>query len=370
MKMKLLLVALLALSLVPAQASLDQSLHALSSIGREGQGNEAASAAWKEVVASGPSCLLELLTATGKGSPVADNWLRVAGETIVSNARLRGQAIPAAEIEGFLKDTSHAAAARRLAFDLLKQADPARAESVEPLLAHDPVQELRRGAVQKLIDAAREKDGEAARAAFLAALEVVRDEDQTRLIAQALRGLGVPVDLPRHFGFLRNWEIIGPFDNTDRKGFETVFPPEKEIHLDATYPGKDGPVRWQSAASEDEYGKFDFNKPLGMQKEVTAYAVTTFDSPEERDVELRLGCKDAWKIWVNGQFIFGRDEYHRGQKMDQYKLRCHFHQGPNTILVKCCQNEQKEQWTVEWEFQLRVCDSAGTAILAAASRSQ
>jgi hypothetical protein len=32
--------------------------------------------------------------------------------------------------------------------------------------------------------------------------------------------------------------------------------------------------------------------------------------------------------------------------------------------VKCCQDEQKEEWTVEWEFQLRVCDSTGTAILA------
>ena len=35
------------------------------------------------------------------------------------------------------------------------------------------------------------------------------------------------------------------------------------------------------------------------------------------------------------------------------------------ILVKACQNEQTEKWTVEWEFQLRVCDSTGTAILAA-----
>ena len=177
----------------------------------------------------------------------------------------------------------------------------------------------------------------------------------------------MPVDLPKHFGFLRQWQVIGPFDNTGREGFQTVFPPEKEIRLDATYPGKDGPVKWHPSESQDDYGKFDFNKPLGMLKEVTAYAVTTFDSAAERDAELRLGCKDGWKIWLNGEFVFGRDEYHRGQKMDQYRLRCHLRKGPNTILVKCCQNEQKETWTVEWEFQLRVCDGAGTAILAAAT---
>jgi len=367
MKLRLLSVVLAGFGLVPLHGALDQSLQVLAAVGREGQGNEAAGAAWKEVVTSGPACLPALLAATGKGSPVADNWLRVAGETIVGNARQQGQAVPVAEMEAFLKDTARAPAARRLAFDLLKEADPARAEAVVPSLAHDPVQELRRGAVQQLIDAAQSIQGDPARAAFLKALDVVRDEDQTRLIAGALRNLGVPVDLPRHFGFLREWQIIGPFDNAGRQGFETVFPPEKEIQLAATYPGKDGPVKWQPAASQDEYGKFDFNKPLGMLKEVTAYAVTTFDAPEECEAELRLGCKNAWKIWLNGQFLFGRDEYHRGQKLDQYKLKCRLHKGPNTILVKCCQNEQKELWTVEWEFQLRVCDGAGTAILAAAT---
>jgi hypothetical protein len=368
--MKLLLVTLLGLGVVPMHAALDDSLQALAAVGREGAGNEAASAAWKDVVRAGPSALPALLAATGKGSPVADNWLRIAGDTIVQDARSHGQTLPVAEVEAFLQDTAHAAAARQLAFDLLKEADPARADAVEPSLATDPVQELRRGAVQRLIEAAKTKQGDEAKAAYLAALEAVRDEDQTRVIAAELRRLAVPVDLPKHFGFILDWQVIGPFDNTERQGFETVFPPEKEIRLDASYEGKAGPVKWQPFSSGDEYGKLDFNKPLGMLKEVTAYAMTTFDSAAERDAELRLGCKDGWKVWLNGEFLFGRDEYHRGQQMDQYKLKCHLRKGANTILVKCCQNEQKEPWTVEWEFQLRVCDSAGTAILAANSPAQ
>jgi len=370
LRMKLPLAALFALCVVPLHGALDESLHTLAAVGSEGRGNEAASAAWKDVVQSGPASLPALLAATGKGSPVADNWLRVAGDTIVQNARKQGKALPVNEVEAFLTDTKNAPAARQLAFDLLKAADPIRADTLEPSLATDPVQELRRGAVQRLIDAAQGKQGEAAKTAWLAGLEVVRDEDQTKLIAGELRKLSVPVDLPKHFGFLMQWQVIGPFDNSERKGFETVFAPEKEIRLDASYDGKSGQVRWQPFVSGDEYGKLDFNKPLGMLKEVTAYAVTTFDSAEERDVELRLGCKDAWKIWVNGQFLFGRDEYHRGQQMDQYRLKCHLKKGANTILVKCCQNEQKEQWTVEWEFQLRVCDGAGTAILASTTSAK
>ena len=93
------------------------------------------------------------------------------------------------------------------------------------------------------------------------------------------------------------------------------------------------------------------------------YAWTDFDSPREQQVELRLGCKNAWKLWLNGEFIFGRDEYHRGMQMDQYRYRVTLRPGVNRILLKVCQNEQQEDWTVQWEFQLRVCDETGTAIL-------
>jgi hypothetical protein len=296
---------------------------------------------------------------------VADNWLRLAGDAIVDAALRARQPLPLAEMEAFLKAAGNAASARQLAFDLIRQADAARADAIEPSLIADPVQELRRGAVQRLMDAAAAKQGDDAKAAYRQALDAVRDEDQTRVIAKELRQLGVAVDLPKHFGFLMQWQVIGPFDNADRKGFDAVFPPEKEIRLDASYEGKGGAVKWQPFTSVDQSGKIDLNKPLGMLKEATAYALATFDSPAERAAELRLGCKNAWKVWLNGELLFGRDEYHRGQQMDQYKLPCRLKQGANTVLVKACQNEQKEQWTVEWEFQLRVCDRTGTAILAA-----
>ena len=160
------------------------------------------------------------------------------------------------------------------------------------------------------------------------------------------------------------WNVIGPFDNTDRAGFEKIFPPEKEIDLQAKYKGKEKEIKWQPLASSDSLGKIDLNKPFGMLKETTAYAYTEFESESSRTAELRLGCKNAWKIWVNGKFIFGRDEYHRGQRIDQYKLDIKLEKGKNTILVKACQNEQTEEWTVQWEFQLRICDKSGVAILA------
>ncbi len=346
-----------------AFGALDNALDTIVSIGREGQGNEAASESWKEVVKAGPSALLPILSATGKGSAVADNWLRLAANTIADQART---AAPITDLEAFLNNVKHPAPARQLAFDLIQQADPTKAEVIEPGLLHDPSQELRRGAVQRLIQEAKaaaeaKKEG-AAKVAFEKAFEAARDEDQVKAIADGLEKLGEKPDIAQHFGFLMKWNIIGPFDNAKRAGFDTVYPPEKESKMEATYDGKSAPVKWQPFESKQEYGKVDFNKPFGMLKDSTAYASTIFNSDQDREAEIRLGCKNGWKVWLNGVLLFGRDEYHRGAQLDQYKLKCHLQSGANTILVKCCQNEQTEQWTVEWEFQLRVCDSTGTAI--------
>lgn len=355
--------SLTALSLnMCAQESLERNIESLIRIGAEGEGNESASGAVKKLVDGGPSVLLPVVSAAGKGSAVADNWLRVVGNVVVDRARAARTPLPLAELQAFIRDTNRHESARVLAFDLLMQADAAAAYTLEAALLHDPVQSLRRGGVSKLIDAASKAESSEAKQRWMEALSAVRDEDQTKTVAAALKKLGVEVNLPRHFGFLTRWHIIGPFDNTERKGFDSVFAPEKAVELGKACDGKGKSVQWQPLESNDEYGKINFNVPLTALKEATAYAFTSIESPEEKDVELRLGCKNAWKVWLNGTLLFGRDEYHRGQKMDQYILKGRLKKGANSILVKCCQNEQTESWTVEWEFQLRVCDSAGTGL--------
>ena len=364
-----LLLSFLLLGALPGLrgADLQEDLRRLTQVGPEGAGNEAASEAWKKVAGAGPAALAGVLGQTGKTGAVADNWLRLAGNVIVDRALKSGGSLPLGELEAFVRETANLDAARVLAFDLLLQADPAKAKALELTLTDDPVQGLRRGAVAHLLSAAAALEGEAAKKAYKEALRVVRDEDQTKTVAEALRKMGETVDLPKHFGFITRWDIIGPFDNTERKGFDARYGPEKDRAMASKYEGKTGKVSWKQYESTDEYGKIDFNKPLTPLKEATAYAMASFESHEEREVELRLGCKNAWKVWVNGVAIFGRDEYHRGQRMDQYKLKCRMRQGVNTILVKCCQNEQTESWTAEWEFQLRVCDSTGTAVLSSSS---
>ncbi len=367
MKFTFLTLALLAGSSL-VQADLASSISTLKNVGPEGKGNAAATAAWQEVAAAKADDLTLLLTGMNGANPLAENWLRAAISAVADRA-IAGKAIPTTALIAFLQDTHNSPQPRALAFDLIQAVAPDEATRLTPSLLEDPSPELRRHPVARLIeegDAALAKDDKpAATAAYQRGLSSARDEDQIKPLAKALRSLGQKVDLPQHFGFLMQWKLIAPFTNSERKGYDTVFPPEQSLDFTKGYEGKGKSAAWIDFTSTDEYGKIDFNKPFGMEKEVTGYAATEFVSEEARAVELRLGGKNGTKIWLNGEQVFARDEYHRGAKLDQYKIPVQLKAGKNTILVKCCQNEQKEAWTVEWEFQLRVCDSTGTAIASA-----
>ena len=339
-----------------------QHIAIIQAVGPKGAGNPEAAAAFQALSGAKASSILPLLRAIEESNPIARNWLRSAVEVIVERELTDKKPLPFEGLKKFLADRTQAPEARRLAFDLMLAIDRETSEKLIPGFIDDPSTELRRDAVALLIGSSR-KAGEDA-TTYRKALDAARDVDQIQEIAKALTELKEKVDLSRHFGFLTNWQVIGPFHNSERKGFAEVFPPEKEVDLKASYEGKESEVTWQALSTDDPYGKVDFNKPYGKLKEVTGYAYHEFDAGEARPAELRLGCKNAWKIWLNGKLVFERDEYHRGQRIDQYIMPVELRKGSNTILLKLCQNEQKQDWTVQWEFQLRVCDATGTAILA------
>ncbi len=361
--MKTPLLFLLACLPVSA-ADLSPHLAPILEIGPEGKGNAEAKAAWEKLTSTADaSTLPQILTAMNSAGEIPANWLRGAASVIAQRA---GDKLPVDSLKAFATDTKNRPAGRVLAMDLLRRADRAQWDALVPGMANDPSSELRREPVARLL---AEGKASGSPAPLRKALEAARDEDQIKEAAEALREKGETVDLPRHFGFLMDWYVTGPFDNRKRAGHEAIFPPENGVDLTASYegrelkPGEKSMVKWAPYTTSSQFGMVDLNKPLGMLKEATAYAFTEFHSPEERDAEIRLGSKNAWKVWCNGRLLFARDEYHRGAQIDQYRLPVKLNKGANRILVKCGQNEQTETWTVEWEFQLRVCDATGTAIL-------
>ncbi|MCX6901775.1 MAG: hypothetical protein NT105_24100 [Verrucomicrobia bacterium] len=367
------LVACLCLRLCSASPSdLADAIKTVRAVGAEGRGNAEASAAWKKLAASDLSQLTTILSGMDGTDDLIANWLRAAVDTIVSRETVAGKKLPAGDLLAFVRDTNHHPRARRLAFELVARIQPNTTDKLLSGMLDDPSLELRRDAVDRVIaDATRAFDaGKKPEAIqrYQQALQKARDVDQIQSVARKLRELGETVDLPKLFGFLTQWKVIGPFDNADGKGFATVFSPEKKIDFAAEYDGKSGKVRWSDYVTKNEFGMVDINTIYEPLKSVTAYAYTEFVSDKARPAELRLGCKNAWKVWLNGKLLWEREEYHRGMQIDQYRLTGRLQPGRNTILVKACQNELVEKWTVEWQFQLRVCDHLGTAILPSAAK--
>jgi hypothetical protein len=339
----------------------------IKKVGREGEGNANAAAAWKQLVACGPDAQPHILAAMDDADPVACNWLRTAVDAIGEKALRDKAPLRVKDLEAFVADVKHAAAPRRLAYEWLARADKTAPERLLPGMLKDPSPELRRDAVAAVVkqadDLLAKNDKDAAKAAYQKALTGACDEDQVEAIAAQLEKLGAPVDLAAHYGFLREWRLAAPFDNGGDAGFKAVYPPEKGVDLSASYKGKnDAKVAWAEHVCKDAYGVVDLNKVLGKEKGAVAYAFAVVDSPAERPVQVRVGSTNAVKIFLNGKELFAVDEYHHGMRIDQYAGAGVLKAGRNEVLIKVCQNEQSENWAQNWMFQARLSDATGAAV--------
>jgi hypothetical protein len=108
-------------------------------------------------------------------------------------------------------------------------------------------------------------------------------------------------------------------------------------------------------------GKVKLNALLGDHKGAVGYAYTAVESPVEQAVEIRAASPNAVKLFLNGREIYACEDYHRNGRLDNHIARVTLKAGRNEVLVKLCQNEQKDDWAAEWAFQLRICDALGGA---------
>jgi hypothetical protein len=342
-------------------------LATVKSVGKEGAGNPAAAKAWQALARLNPDALPAVLAGLDDDNPVTTNWLRAAADAVAERAVKEKKPLPAAALEKFLLDTKNSAAGRRVAYEWLVRVDPSAPGRLLPGFLHDRSPELRRDAVAVRLEAASaalaKGDKPATVAALREALSGASDKDQVDDIAKKLKEQGVAVDLAAHFGFVKSWHLIAPFDNPKGANFAVAYPPEKGVDLAAAYTGKGGAeCRWAPFTTDKPYGEVDLNKALGKKKGAIAYARAVVVSEGERRAEIRVGCINALKVFHNGKEVFGCEECHHGSEMDQYVIPVTLKAGRNELLLKVCQNEQTEPWAQDWSFQARLCDATGAAL--------
>ncbi len=361
---------LLTVAVVAPAVEVAPLLDRLKEVGPRAQGAPPAAEAWAALSKADVDRIPEILAGLSDANVIAANWILTAVDAIVDRADAEGTPLPSEELESFVLDRSMNPKGRRVAYELLLRADPQAEERLVSGFLDDPSVELRRDAVALLIAEAEELDrsGNERRAIELyeKAFDASRDRDQIESIASILKKRDREPNLSSHFGFVLDWRVIGPFDNTDETGFDVVYPPEKALDASAEYEGKHGKVAWKDYLVPDPMGTLDFNKALQEEKFVFGYAWAEFESNAAREAQIRIASFNALKVWLNGELIDEHDVYHGGSEFDQYVVPVRLKKGINTILVKCGQNNQPQDWAKMWRFTLRVCDETGGGLVPAA----
>jgi hypothetical protein len=157
------------------------------------------------------------------------------------------------------------------------------------------------------------------------------------------RNKGLPNVRPPGKATLGKWHVIGPFDNSGQRGFDTVYPPENEIDFAKQYDGKGGEkALWRDAAFNDAAVN-DLAALFKQKTNAVAYLYREIDCTGPVEMPLSFGSDDTLTVWLNGQKIISQNEY-RACAPDQASHKAHLNAGKNRLLLKICQGDG------EWAF--------------------
>ncbi len=160
----------------------------------------------------------------------------------------------------------------------------------------------------------------------------VRRPTWTETVLATLQANGLPTLQGR-------WHYIGPFDSPVEhgrfKGFRTAFPPEKEIDLAQTYPGKNG-----QAAGWKEFLNFAPGQVMDLRlftenDAACVYLYHELEVAEPVSLPLSLGSDDTLTLWLNGERLLAREQM-RGAAPDQDHVTLDLKPGKNRLLLKVC----------------------------------
>ena len=179
-----------------------------------------------------------------------------------------------------------------------------------------------------------------------------------------------------------DWGILGPFNSTQSSGFDTVYPPEKEIDLKAVYQGQNGKtIQWKNTTvmsaeliardkmpvdyrgwkwpqTNHDYWGVDFNLSFRSQvnTDVVAYGYSNIWSPEQQTVKLYLASDgNPIKIWIDSTEVFASENPVKHSQPyvapDAQTIDIELQRGWNPVLVKVCHVGMPK-----WGFGISIID--------------
>ncbi|NOY93175.1 MAG: DUF3857 domain-containing protein [Deltaproteobacteria bacterium] len=157
-------------------------------------------------------------------------------------------------------------------------------------------------------------------------------------------------------GYVTRWQMVGPFDNEGKQGFDREDAPEaarrEAFDANAHYQGKEREVGWRLNPAEAWNGYNSFDAIFRPFSSVCGYAETSVQSEREQPLSLWLGGGGATKVYWNGELVL-TDSAYRSPDPDRQVVLVPARQGANRLLVKSC------VVSTGWGFYLRVGDARG-----------
>lgn len=159
---------------------------------------------------------------------------------------------------------------------------------------------------------------------------------QNEVLRQAIPGRRLDMSAGRKgWIFLDTWYVIGPWDRPKTNSFDTPFPPETLIDLDAEYVGKVNPktgepldLEWRFVQTEN----IRINPPDEIGDSVY-YAFTEVFSEKAMEVMIAVASDDIAKLWINDLVVW-QDEGLSSWRLDEGFRRILLRPGYNTVLIR------------------------------------
>jgi hypothetical protein len=152
--------------------------------------------------------------------------------------------------------------------------------------------------------------------------------------------------------FVRDWNLVGPFDAADMDDLTTVYPPETETAPASSYQGKNGAaVAWRTfRAGESGYVRLD--DLIRPSEQAIVYGLAWVLAPDDRTADLLVGSDDGVRVWINGEIVHTNPTY-RAAEPDLDRVPVRLKKGWNKLLVKVLQGAGG------WGYYVRFADPDG-----------
>ena len=178
------------------------------------------------------------------------------------------------------------------------------------------------------------------------------DAADARRRAKTMRLKALAEHFPKKLGFVTRWQLLGPFDNSDRNAHLS----QDSFEPLAVALGSGTEARWWTYDSPG--GFLNLERALagrtGDWRLSYAYAGTTYIAPNEMVAQLRMDSFFPFRVFLNGKEVYSRlglDADCPDKRSVEVKLRA----GRNVVVFKLSQTQVSTD-TYPWGLYFRVVD--------------